>query len=347
MTEGIHTGDLESIHSLYIKYVPKRKMFSVEGMQARLRLAALDNNHHVDRQQATTRNGELRFKLQYSKPAGTYIAKPIKVAKTYDFRTELLCGVVQRCHATTRVHHQPAASIETDSTVARVTLGERAGIHKPTKKEAIDQYVSRFKKNNWINNGESLLSSPSMPESWRSLGYTNGCSSRNLSQRSPVQSRAAGIITINAWIVTVVGVHKRMFESQPFSTESCSESRRCYHHHQCLNRDGRWGTQTDVRVTTFLNGVLFRVAPLLSSPSMPESWRSLGYTNGCSSHNLSQRSPVQSRAAVIITINAWIVTVVGVHKRMFESQPFSTESCSESRRCYHHHQCLNRDGRCL
>ena len=158
MTEGIHTGDLESIHSLYIKYVPKRKMFSVEGMQARLRLAALDNNHHVDRQQATTRNGELRFKLQYSKPAGTYIAKPIKVAKTYDFRTELLCGVVQRCHATTRVHHQPAASIETDSTVARVTLGERAGIHKPTKKEAIDQYVSRFKKNNWINNGESLLS---------------------------------------------------------------------------------------------------------------------------------------------------------------------------------------------
>ena len=33
----------------------------------------------------------LRFKLQYSKPAGTYITKPIKVAKTYNFRTELLC----------------------------------------------------------------------------------------------------------------------------------------------------------------------------------------------------------------------------------------------------------------
>lgn len=119
-------------------------MFSAEGMQARLRLAALDNNHHVDRQQATTRKGELRFKLQYSKPAGTYIAKPIKVAKTYDFRTELLCGVVQRCYAKkTRVHQQPAAS---DSTVTRVTLGERAGIHKPTKKEAIGKYVSRFKK---------------------------------------------------------------------------------------------------------------------------------------------------------------------------------------------------------
>ena len=87
-------------------------------MQARLRLAALDNNHHIERQQATTRNGELRFKLQYSKPAGTYIAKPIKVAKTYDFHTELLCGVVQRFYAKKKtVHQQPAASIETNSTV--------------------------------------------------------------------------------------------------------------------------------------------------------------------------------------------------------------------------------------
>ena len=66
----------------------KRIMSSAEAMQGRLRLAALDNNHHVDRQQATTRNRELN--LQFSKPAGTDITKPIKVAKTYDFHTELL-----------------------------------------------------------------------------------------------------------------------------------------------------------------------------------------------------------------------------------------------------------------
>ena len=72
------------------------------------------------------------------------------------------------------------------------------------------------------------------------------------------------------------GVHKRMLQSQPFSTGSCSESCRCYHHNQSLDRDGRWG-----------------------------------YTNGCFTHNLSQLGRVQSRVAVIITINPWVVTVVG------------------------------------
>ena len=106
------------------------------------------------------------------------------------------------------------------------------------------------------------------------------------------------------------GVHKRMLQSQPFSTGSCSESCRCYHHNQSLDRDGRWG-----------------------------------YTNGCFTHNLSQLGRIQSRVAVIITINPWVVTVVGVHKRMLQSQPFSTGSCSESCRCYHHNQSLDRDGR--
>ncbi|XP_034057152.1 uncharacterized protein LOC117536418 [Gymnodraco acuticeps] len=52
VTEGIHTGELESIHSLYTKYVPKRKKFTEESFQARL--AALDHNHNIDREQAQT-----------------------------------------------------------------------------------------------------------------------------------------------------------------------------------------------------------------------------------------------------------------------------------------------------
>ena len=101
----------------------------------------------------------------------------------------------------------------------------------------------------------------------------------------------------------------RMFESQPFSTESCSESRRCYHHHQCLNRDGRWGTQTDVRVTTFLNGVLFRVAPMLSSPSMPESWRSLFIVH---KRRLQSTflSPVQESSPAMLGLRCYQATLV-------------------------------------
>ena len=200
MTEGIHTGDLESIHSLYIKYVPKRKMFSVEGMQARLRLAALDNNHHVDRQQATTRNGELRFKLQYSKPAGTYIAKPIRWRRP---TTSALSCCVGLCSDAKR---------RQECTISR---------QHPSRPTAL-----------WL---VSLLANV-------------------LASTSPRRKRPS----------------TNMCRASRKITESTTASR-CYHHHQCLNRDGRWGTQTDVRVTTFLNGVLFRVAPLLSSPSMPES----------------------------------------------------------------------------
>ena len=97
VTGCIHTGELESIHSLYTKYVPKRKKFSRSGMQARLRLAALDHNSAVGRMQARTASGVLRFKHEYSKSAGCYIVKPIKQSKDWLFREQLLAGISDRC----------------------------------------------------------------------------------------------------------------------------------------------------------------------------------------------------------------------------------------------------------
>ena len=46
------------------------------------------------------------------------------------------------------VRRQSAAYIEPDSTVARVTLSERVGIHKPAKKEEGIMHVSHVKKTN-------------------------------------------------------------------------------------------------------------------------------------------------------------------------------------------------------
>ncbi len=57
----------------------------------------MDHNHHVDREQAKTKKGQLRFKQQYSKGAGHYVVKPIKVEKEHSYRGELLKGVVDRC----------------------------------------------------------------------------------------------------------------------------------------------------------------------------------------------------------------------------------------------------------
>lgn len=97
VTECVHTGNLESVHSLYTKYVPKRKKFGRKAMEGRLQVAALDHNYSVGRSQARTQAGLLKFKQEYSKAAGTYVVKPIPVNKKYSFRKVLLVGIMQRC----------------------------------------------------------------------------------------------------------------------------------------------------------------------------------------------------------------------------------------------------------
>ncbi|CAB1316919.1 unnamed protein product, partial [Coregonus sp. 'balchen'] len=76
------TSELEIVHALYTKYVPKRNEFGQQGMVARLQVAALDHNYSVDRQQATTKEGELRLKQEFSKAARVLVVKPIKEEKT-------------------------------------------------------------------------------------------------------------------------------------------------------------------------------------------------------------------------------------------------------------------------
>lgn len=97
VTKCIQTGELESVHSLYNKYAPKRLKFGHDGITARLQVAALDHNYSVDRKQARTGEGVLRFKQEFSKGAKAYVVKPIRQSKKWSFRTEILFGIVDRC----------------------------------------------------------------------------------------------------------------------------------------------------------------------------------------------------------------------------------------------------------
>ncbi|KAK5903895.1 hypothetical protein CgunFtcFv8_007639 [Champsocephalus gunnari] len=141
VTEWIHTGELESIHSLYTKYVPKRKKFTEESFQARLRLAALDHNHNIDREQAQTKKGALQFKLQYSKPAAGYVVKEMKTPKSYNFRREIMVGVVERCLSASSMRSEHR---HTDAEKEKRTLGAHKGLVKPSKEDAVAHHLSRF-----------------------------------------------------------------------------------------------------------------------------------------------------------------------------------------------------------
>ncbi|KAK5916114.1 hypothetical protein CesoFtcFv8_001643 [Champsocephalus esox] len=144
VTEVIHTGELESIHSLYTKYVPKHKKFTEESFQARLRLAALDHNHISDREQAQTKKGALQFKLQYSKPAGGYVVKAMKTPKSYNFRREIMVGVVERCLSASSMRSELAEHRHTDAEKEKRTLGAHKGLVKPSKEDAVAHHLSRF-----------------------------------------------------------------------------------------------------------------------------------------------------------------------------------------------------------
>lgn len=56
-------------------------------------MAALDNNYNVGREQDVTASGEARFKMQYSRHKGDYIAKKIYAEKSYDYVYKLIDDV--------------------------------------------------------------------------------------------------------------------------------------------------------------------------------------------------------------------------------------------------------------
>lgn len=66
-------------------------------MEARLHVAAMDHNFNIQREAATTTEGHLQYKLEYSKGAKSYITKPIKMPKDCSLKTELLDGMKHRC----------------------------------------------------------------------------------------------------------------------------------------------------------------------------------------------------------------------------------------------------------
>lgn len=101
ITDLCHTGRLEGYHSMMLKYCAKRGHFSHLGIVARVRLAALDNNHNTGCGQAVIKSGEqegqAQYKLCFPKANQRWVAKPVTEKKSCEYFKVLLSQVVQRC----------------------------------------------------------------------------------------------------------------------------------------------------------------------------------------------------------------------------------------------------------
>ena len=98
LTEFHHTGELESYHSLITKYAPKREHFCYNGMVARTQLAVLNHNANGSRSQAKVKKGsnqdEKRFKIVCSKLRKNWVAKEIKMSKSYSYVEGMMNDVI-------------------------------------------------------------------------------------------------------------------------------------------------------------------------------------------------------------------------------------------------------------
>ena len=104
LTNPLHTGSLEVFHSLINCYAPKRLGFELNVQDARIKLAIIDHNNNVGKEQAriwkvkhgSGKEGELRFKYVSSKLSKEWVPKPIMDPKSFSFVFKILEDIVER-----------------------------------------------------------------------------------------------------------------------------------------------------------------------------------------------------------------------------------------------------------
>lgn len=135
LTQFCHTGELESYHSMLLKYCPKREHFPYNGMLARFQLAAIDHNAHSERPQAKTNTGEPRYKVSRPKTQKKWVVKPIKEKKSYQHVEVMMEDLVKAVQE---------GSLNDEESPTKDIPRNITGSLPPNKDELIQRHKSRF-----------------------------------------------------------------------------------------------------------------------------------------------------------------------------------------------------------
>ena len=106
------------------------------GMNVRMQLAILDHNYNIERQQATTLQGQARFKQVFPKSQKRWVAKSIKEDKKFDYLVEMLEEVVSPDYKPDEL-----SSIFTPDLPPNIAL-----VPRPPLDLTVQEQVTRFSK---------------------------------------------------------------------------------------------------------------------------------------------------------------------------------------------------------
>lgn len=132
-TMYLHTGKLESYHNLRLKYVPKRIHFPYNGMVLRSKLAIMDHNANINKEQ-------IGDKAQFSKATGSWVLKNKYAKSSNRWKYDIMEKVEKFC---TNKNTNDINSIP--KPVHEVVVPDRiAQIPKPRIEELKKNKFSRF-----------------------------------------------------------------------------------------------------------------------------------------------------------------------------------------------------------
>eukprot|EP00057_Strongylocentrotus_purpuratus_P007988 XP_011662462.1 PREDICTED: uncharacterized protein LOC105437502 [Strongylocentrotus purpuratus] len=143
LTKACRTGELESFHSMLLKYAPKRQEFDYPVMLARLQLAVLDHNNNVGRDYAMVKKpqpgadnkGEPQVFHSYSKRSKVWTTKDKKVKKKYDYVEDMQVHLLQ----------MQSGMVETEEVPLPNMPQNIAPIPRPPVEELMAKRFRRFK----------------------------------------------------------------------------------------------------------------------------------------------------------------------------------------------------------
>ena len=93
----IHT---QSFHNLILSYAPKRIGYKHDAYVARVQLAFIDHNSHLNRQQLKTKDGKPVYTRKWGRHTSQWHVVPIPVPKTYSYVQWRIQGGFLGCHGT-------------------------------------------------------------------------------------------------------------------------------------------------------------------------------------------------------------------------------------------------------
>lgn len=149
LTNPLHTGSLEVFHSLINSYAPKRQEFELNVQDARVKLAILDHNNNVGKQQARVKStkrgsgkkGAKRWRFVCSKLTKEWVPKPIMEPKSFSFVFKILEEIVERKQAGQKINIKALDVENRLQSPKNIAYTER-----PSTSTILERYFQRYKK---------------------------------------------------------------------------------------------------------------------------------------------------------------------------------------------------------